>query len=103
MTTNQLSESEELDQVVNFLCGSTDLDGFWYGDDLTDKGIPKYWWRTRLVKAVEKFKADRDAYTASAVLEAERDMARHIARLAEMCAEPRDEELATLSKPEEKL
>jgi hypothetical protein len=41
----------ESSEVVQFLCGASELDGSWYGDGAPE-GKPKYWWRSVLRAAI---------------------------------------------------
>lgn len=55
--TNKIEEQAEpysLDEVVNFLCGASSLDGVWFGELRPDR--PVFWWRKHLRASVE---ADR--------------------------------------------
>lgn len=58
---------EELDNILKFLDGSQQLDGYWYGDTPTDR--PKYWWRSKLREAVNNQRAEASQREATIVEE----------------------------------
>ncbi len=52
--TDSAKVRERMEQVIDFLCGSGELDGEWYGAFKLDK--PTFWWRTALRAAWRDYK-----------------------------------------------
>lgn len=78
------TEDVELRELVNFLHGSGELEGHWFGDKVP--GRPMYWWRPKLLEAMNN-------YEASIQQEANRQKAELLDRLSSQWGETIDHTL----------
>lgn len=46
-TNSQEGKPEVKQDIIEFLCGSGEYDGYWWGDNTLDKR-PPFWWRSKL-------------------------------------------------------
>lgn len=58
---------KELNEVVKFLCGESQLNGLSFGE--RRGGLPTFWWRKNLREAVEKVNAPAENYICCEALD----------------------------------
>lgn len=59
MTEQPDNNVDEMQEIVDFLCGEKPLQGRWYGEK--HPGIPTFWWRNNLriaVRQLDQYYAD---------------------------------------------
>lgn len=80
MTEQPDNYIDEMQEIVDFLCGEKPLQGRWYGEK--HPGIPTFWWRNNLriaVRQLDQYYAD---FYRNKMLEAELNTLKHISPTA---------------------
>lgn len=53
--SNKANQVPEIDKLINYLCGSSDYDGSWYGDGTIPRGKRgMFWWRKDLLQLLSQ-------------------------------------------------